>query len=301
MFRIMVLAGLALLGAASRAAAPLVDDDGQAIALTKPAQRIVSLSPGATAMLFAAGASSHLVGTADFSDEPAAARAIPRIGDSQGYDLERILALRPDIVVVWSGGTNASLIERLRRAGLPVYRHRVARLADVPGAVQRLGRLAGTGEIADVAAAELNARVVALRANAGATSVAAPAGDSARVADRTVLIQIWDRPVYTVGGTQLLSDAVEQCGYRNVFDDLRDAGPAVSVEAVLTRDPAVILAVAPDERQAEVWLQQWRAMPALRAVRDKHLLTLSDQRFSRLGPAVIDATEALCARLKALR
>jgi iron complex transport system substrate-binding protein len=300
MYRFLVLAGLTLLGAASRAAAPLVDDDGQAIALKAPAQRIVSLSPGATAMLFAAGASSHLVGTADFSDEPAAARAIPRIGDSQGYDLERILALRPDIVVVWSGGTNASLLERLQRVGLPVYRHRVARLADLPGAVQRLGRLAGTSQIADAAAAELEARILALRANAS-SAAARSAGDGKRATSRTVLIQIWDRPVYTVGGTQLLSDAVEQCGYRNVFDDLRDPGPAVSVEAVLTRDPAVILAVAPDERQAEVWLQQWRNMPALRAVRDKHLLTLSDQRFSRLGPAVIDATEALCARLKALR
>jgi iron complex transport system substrate-binding protein len=279
----------------ARAALAIVDDDGRTLTLAAPAQRIVSLSPGATAMLFTAGASSHIVGTAGFSDEPEAARAIPRIGDSQGYDLERILGLQPDVVVIWSGGTNAAEIERLERVGLRIYRHRVTRLADVPGAVQRLGLLAGTEPVADAAAAALAARIAALRAPPGIA-----AGSAGATAARSVLIQVWDRPVYTVGGSQLLSDAVEHCGYRNVFGDLPDAGPAVSIEAVLTRNPAVILAVAPDEKQANAWLQRWQALPALRAVRDARLLTLSDQRFSRLGPAVIDATEALCARLQAL-
>jgi iron complex transport system substrate-binding protein len=276
------------------ATTPIVDDDGRLITLVAPAQRIVSLSPGATAMLFAAGASTHIVGTAQFSDEPEGARLIPRIGDSQGFDLERILALRPDVVVIWSGSTNAAEIERLEAVGLKIYRHRVTRLADVPAAVKRLGQLAGTQTVADAAASDLAARTMALRAASADTTGA----DTASAA-RTVLIQVWDRPVYTVGGRQMLSDAVEHCGYRNVFGDLPDAGPAVSVEAVLTRNPAVILAVAPDEKQANAWLQRWSDMPALRAVREARLMTLSDQRFSRLGPAVIDATEALCARLRA--
>jgi iron complex transport system substrate-binding protein len=285
-----------LLPPCAEATTPIIDDDGRLITLAAPAQRIVSLSPGATAMLFAAGASTHIVGTAEFSDEPDAARAIARIGDSQGYDLERILALQPDVVVIWSGGTNTAEIQRLEAVGLRIYRHRVSRLADVPGALQRLGQLAGTQTVADAASRALAARIAALRAVPAVND----SGDAA-VGARTVLIQVWDRPVYTVGGTQLLSDAVEHCGYRNVFGDLPDAGPAVSVEAVLTRNPAVILAVAPDDRQANAWLQRWREMPALRAVRGARLLTLSDQRFTRLGPAVIDATEALCARLRARR
>src|SRR5262245_25570557 len=96
-------------------------------------------------MLFVAGAGAKVVGTADFSDEPAAARAVPRIGDSRGYDLERILSLRPDVVVVWSGGTNAAQIERLQRAGLRVFHHRVAKLDDIAPAVEKLGLLAGSG------------------------------------------------------------------------------------------------------------------------------------------------------------
>jgi len=281
---------LFLLPALTAAAQPaIVDDEGHLLALSQPATRIVSLSPGATAMLFAAGAGDRIVGTAAYSDEPAAARAIQRIGDSQGYDLERILSLRPDVIVVWSGGTNAAQIELLQRAGLRVYRHRVEQLDDVPAAVLRLGALAGTAQPARQAAQQLQERIQRLR-------------DTPRRADRpTVLLQVWDQPVYTVGGKQLLTDALAACGYRNAYGDLRDAGPAVTLESVLARDPAIIVAVAPDQRSAEGWLQRWRQIPALQAVRNDRLLALTDQRFSRLGPEVIDATEALCARLAAMR
>jgi ABC-type Fe3+-hydroxamate transport system substrate-binding protein len=99
----------------------------------------------------------------------------------------------------------------------------------------------------------------------------------------------------------LLTDALAACGYRNAYGDLRDAGPAVTLESVLARDPAIIVAVAPDQRSADSWLQRWRQIPALQATRNDRLLALTDQRFSRLGPEVIDASEALCARLDAMR
>jgi iron complex transport system substrate-binding protein len=280
---------LLLLPALAAAAQPaIIDDDGQSLALSQPATRIVSLSPGATAMLFAAGAGDRVVGTAAYSDEPAAARAIQRIGDSQGYDLERILSLRPDVIVVWSGGTNAAQIELLQRAGLRVYRHRVQQLDDVPGAVLRLGALAGTAESARHAAQQLQIRIQRLR-------------NAPRRADRlTVLLQVWDQPVYTVGGRQLLTDALAACGYRNAYGDLRDAGPAVTLESVLARDPAIIVAVAPDLRSADSWLQA-AEIPALQATRNDRAAGADGSRFSRLGPEAIDASEALCARLNAIR
>ncbi len=282
---------LGLLTAAAQGAAPQTfsDDDGRPVRLAVPATRIVSLSPGATAMLFAAGAGDRVVGTASYSDEPDAARAIPRIGDSQGYDLERILALRPQVIIAWGTGTNAAVLQQLRRSGIPVYSHHVARLADIPASIERLGLLAGTAARARTAAAAMATRIAALDATRTA------------VAGHTVLVQIWDRPVYTVGGTQLLSDAIERCGLRNSYGELRDASPAVTVESVLARDPWLIVAVAPSEQLAAEWLNRWRTMHTLQAVRQEHLLPLSDQRFSRLGPAAIDATEALCARVRALR
>jgi iron complex transport system substrate-binding protein len=270
------------------AAAPMgfMDDDGQRVPLAAPARRIVSLSPGATAMLFAAGAGDRVVGTARFSDEPAAARRIPRIGDSAGYDLERIVALRPDVIVAWGTGTNVATLEQLRRSGIPTYSHHVARLSDIPGAMRRIGALAGTPASAAVAADVLASRIDALRT---AHKSDAPG---------TVLIQVWDHPVYTVGGTQLLSDAIGYCGYRNAYADLKDAAPAVTVESVLARNPNVIIAVAPDAKQANEWLGRWRQWGTLRAVREQQLVVLTDQRFSRLGPSAVEASEQLCDRLR---
>jgi iron complex transport system substrate-binding protein len=284
----IALAICLLRGLPLHAAAPaIIDDEGRALALERPAQRIVSLSPGATALLFAAGAGARIVGTASYSDEPAAARTIRRIGDAAGFDAEAIIALRPDVVVAWSGGTSAAQIEKLERLGLRVYRHRITRLDDLPASLRRLGALGGTEAAADAAAGTAAARIAALR------------GKYARSQRATLLVQVWDRPVYTIGGAQLMSDVVDACGYRNVFADLRDPGPAVSIEAVVVRDPAVIVALAPQDSQAREWLQGWRAIPTMSAVRNGRLIALSDARLSRLGPSIIDAAEELCARLAA--
>ena len=283
---------LCVLGSASMAAAAAApwqvrDDEGRLLSLAAPPQRIVSLSPGATAMLFAAGGGARVVGTPDFSVEPAAASAVARIGDSHGFDLERILALHPDVVVAWTGAFSAAQLLPFERAGLPVYRHRVARLDDLPVALRRLGALLDTSEIAGRSADQLQHRIAALRRQ------------YQRANAPRVLLQVWDRPVYTLGGEQLISDALEACGYRNLYGELRDAAPAVSLESIAARDPDVIVALAADERSARDWLEQWRAFPRLSAVRQGRLYAFVDARLSRLGPEAVSATEALCARLAA--
>jgi ABC-type Fe3+-hydroxamate transport system substrate-binding protein len=238
-------------------------------------------------MLFAAGGGARVVGTPDFSVEPAAAGTIARIGDSHGFDLERILALHPDVVVAWTGAFSAAQLLPFERAGLPVYRHRVARLDDLPVALRRLGALLDTGAIAGRSADDLQQRIAALRQH------------YQRANAPRVLLQVWDRPVYTLGGEQLISDAVEACGYRNLYAELRDAAPAVSLESIAARDPEVILALAVDEPSAQEWLDRWRAFPRLSAVRQGRLVSFADARLSRLGPEAVSATEALCVRLAA--
>jgi ABC-type Fe3+-hydroxamate transport system substrate-binding protein len=135
------LLGALLLAPHLAAAAPWSarDDDGRLLALSAPAKRIVSLSPGATALLFAAGAGAQIVGTSEYSTEPAAARDIPRVGDSQSFDTERILSLHPDVVIAWVDGTPEAQIARIERLGIPVYRHHVQRLDDLASAIRRLG------------------------------------------------------------------------------------------------------------------------------------------------------------------
>jgi iron complex transport system substrate-binding protein len=285
---LLCLRGLLCLLAASGplwAAGSIVDDDQHTLQLATATPRIVSLAPGATAMLFAAGAGAQIVGTSDYSNEPPAAQRLERVGDSQSFDLERILALHPDVVVVWSGGTNAAQIDKLERVGLQVYRHRIARLADIPDSVRRLGALAGTLPQAQAAAASLAARIAALQQR------------YANAHGGTVLIQVWDHPIYTVGRSELMSDVLRICGYGNLYQDLPDPGPAVSLESVLQRDPDLILAVGSDQKAAEDWALRWRAYPTLKAERHGRVIPWTDQRLSRLGPSMVDATEALCAAL----
>jgi iron complex transport system substrate-binding protein len=263
------------------------DDEGRSLTLPAPPKRIVALSPGATAMLFAAGGGARVVGAPEFSEEPAAARDITRIGDSHGFDLERILALHPDIVVAWTGAFSAAQLLQFDRAGLKVYRHRVERLDDLPVALRRLGAMLDTTAAANTAADGLQARIAALRAQ------------YRRPLKPSVLLQVWDRPVYTLGGEQLVSDAIEACGYRNVYAELSAAAPAVSLESVAARDPDVIVALASDEHSAQDWLNQWRALPRLKAVTHARLVAFVDARLSRLGPEAVSATESLCAQLAA--
>jgi len=168
-----------------------------------------------------------------------------------------------------------------------VYRHRVERLDDLPVALRRLGLLLGTAPTANAAADALQVRIAALRKQ------------YQRPQKPRVLLQIWDHPVYVLGGEQLISDAIESCGYQNLYAELRAAAPAVSLESVAARDPDVIVAVASDERSAQAWLDQWRALPKLSAVTHGRLLPFVDARLSRLGPEAVSATESLCAQLAA--
>ncbi|MGD9597926.1 MAG: helical backbone metal receptor [Steroidobacteraceae bacterium] len=275
---------LAPAGAAPR----IVDDTGHAITLAQPARRIVALAPGATALLFAAGAGDRIVATIEFADEPVAARRVPRIGDVQAIDYERLLALRPDVVVVTDAITSAFITGRVRALGLPVYTTRYTRLADIAPSVVRLGRLAGTEDVADPEARRLEAQLVELRA---------------RYAGRKpldVLYEVWNPPVYTIGGAHIVTDALAVCGARNVFADARVAAPAVSVEAVIARDPAVIVASGP-RAQATAWLAEWRRFPLLAATSAGHLYVFEDPRLDRMGPSAIEATAGLCRMLDAAR
>lgn len=285
---VVLLLALASSAAAAADAVTVTDDSGAHITLEAPAARIVSLSPGATEMLFAAGAGEHVIATVEYSDEPAAAQRVPRIGDVAAIDIEKLLALRPDVAVIWPGGGNAAQIEKVARLGLPLYRQQVGKLGDLPASLRRLGALAGTQAVADSAASALDARLAALAIKyAGSRQL-------------TVLLQVWNRPLYTVGGSQLMSDALRLCGARNVFGDLPEQGPVVDLEAVIARDPDVIVAAAPGG-SAQSWLADWKRFPRLRAVRSGRLIAFEDGRFSRLGPSAIAATEQLCRLLAVAR
>jgi iron complex transport system substrate-binding protein len=282
---------LLLLGASWRgfaAGIDVIDDTGVHLDLPGPAQRIVSLTPGATEMLFAAGAGPQVIATVAYSDQPEAARRVPRIGDANAIDMERLLVLKPQVVVYWPGGGNAAQIAQLRRLGFILYGQQVNRLADLGDSLRRLGVLAGTSERARQRAGQIEAQLAALHER------------YAKRAAVTALLETWNQPLYTVGGQQLMSDALSICGAVNIFADVAQLSSAVQVEAVISRDPDLIIAAAPPGMGPQ-WLQAWRKFPSLKAVRAGNLLDFQDQALSRLGPSVVDATANLCRRIDATR
>src|SRR5215470_2413959 len=261
------------------------DDLGSAVEVRPAPLRIVSLTPGATEMLFAAGAGGQLIATVQYSSEPPAARAVPRIGDVATIDMERLVALRPQVVIAWPAGGNPAQRAKIAALGIPLYQQQVARLADLPGSLRRLGTLAGTESMTEQAAAALEARLDALERT---YSAATPLRQRP-----TVLLQVWNRPIYTVDGRHLMSDALALCGARNVFADLPEPGPLVDTEAVIARNPDIILAAAPTGEGA-TWVADWQRFPGLAAVRNHRVVAFENQALSRLGPSVLDATEELC-------
>ena len=288
MFRSIAALALFASFSVATASAPLtvVDDTGRKVTLPAVARRIVSIAPGATEMLFTAGAGDRVIATVEFSDEPPAAQKIPRIGDSNAIDMERVVALRPDVVVVWEGGSNVAQVNRLERLQVPLYRHKVVRLADIPDSLRRLGALTGTTADAEKAAADLEARLGRL-----ATLYGKEAGP-------TVLLEVWNRPIYTVGGSHMMTDSLRLCGARNIFADLKEQGPSVDTEAVIGRDPEIIVAVAPPGTSGE-WLAEWKRFGTMRAVKNGRLIPFEDRRLSLLGPSAVAGTEALCEALHA--
>lgn len=289
LIRLGLVVGLAVALAPLPAAANSVRDDaGDLVTVSAAPCRIVSLAPGTTAMLYAAGAGHCLVGTIAHSDEPAEAATVPVVGDAETLDFEQLLALRPTVVVVAVDVVQRVRIDRIRALKIPVYQVHVTRLAQMPESLERLGALTGTAPVARTRAAALTAQLASIEAQYRGR------------APLRVLYQIWDRPIYTIGGRHVISDALRLCGATNIFADLDTAAPAVTREATVMRDPQLIVASAPPGA-ADAWLAEWRKFPALSAVRDAQLVSYADARIDRMGPSVIDATASLCALIDRAR
>jgi iron complex transport system substrate-binding protein len=291
--KVLLAAVLALAGATAAATVPaaeirLIDDAGRLVSLRQPARRIISLTPHLTELLFAAGAGSHIVGTVEFSDYPPAARSIPRVGDSAQLDLERILALKPDLILVWRDGNAQRQLQQLVQLGIPVFYNEPRRLPDIAHAIEQFGRLAGTEAVALPAARAFLARLAELRRRyAGRAPV-------------RVFYQVWDRPLMTINGESLISHVIRLCGGTNVFAGLRPLTPEISTEAVLAADPEAIVGVRAEPGQPGN-LEQWKRWPQLQAVARDNLFVIDPDLISRDTPRILQGAALLCQDLATAR
>ncbi|HEV3104567.1 MAG TPA: cobalamin-binding protein [Trinickia sp.] len=276
----------------ARAAVTVVDDAGATVTLAAPARRVVSLAPHATELAYAAGGGAKLVAAVSYSDYPPAAKALPRVGGNTGLDLERIVALKPDLVIVWRHGNDDRQLERLRAMHIALFRSEPRKLDDVATNLERLGQLFGTSETAEAAAKEYRSEIAQLRAR------------YAGLAPVRVFYQVWDHPLLTLNGTHIVSDAIALCGGHNVFADLAPLVPAVSTEAVVAADPEAIITAsvgttAPDAPLPS--LGTWRAWRGMTAVARGNLFAIDGDLIDRPGPRLAQGADALCRDLDMAR
>lgn len=275
-----------LLAAPALAAVSVQDDAGRTVTLPRPAQRIITTAPHITELVFAAGGGGRIVGVTSYSDHPAAARRIPQVGDDRQVDIERVLALRPDLLIVWSGGNPERQIEQLRRLGIPVYFSDPHRLDDIPSSIERLGDLLGTESEARSAAGELRRKLHGLAAQYGRRPVL------------RVFYQVSERPLYTLNGQHIVSDALRLCGGKNIFAGLKTTAPNISLEAVLKENPELIFNSSVEEGGG---MDTWRRYPTLEATRRGNLFDLDPDLLDRPGPRMVDGAALLCEKMEQAR
>lgn len=284
--QIIACAAFAVASLQAHAAISVKDDAGNTVTVSKPAQRVISLAPHVTELLFAAGGGSHTVGVVSYSDFPEAAKQIQQVGSNREVDLERIMALKPDLIVVWRHGSSERQIDMIRQLGVPMFHSEPQKLDDIPDNVRKLGQLMGTEAVAERAAADLRKQLASLRA---------------RYANRPVVrsfYQVWDKPLYTLNGRHIVSDALRLCGGENIFARLDVTAPVVSVEAVLQENPEAILATAEKNYGG---VSMWKPYGTLTAVRNDNLFTIDGNLLNRAGPRMIAGTAQLCEKLELAR
>lgn len=297
--RALVVAAVALAGAAGspmsvHAAVSVVDDAGRTVTLARPAERVISLAPHATELVYEAGGGARLVGAVSYSDYPPQAKALPRVGSNSALDLERIVALRPDLIVVWRHGNDTRQIDKLRALGIALFVSEPHKVGDVATNLERLGILLGSERTADAAAQRYRGEIARLRARYAARPVV------------SVFYQVWDRPLLTLNGAHIVSDAIALCGGRNVFGELAARVPTVSVEAVVAANPEAIVtsakgATAPSADAPLPDLARWRAWPSMTAVGRDNLFAIDGDLINRPGPRLAQGIEALCQDLETAR
>lgn len=279
-----------LLAVAPTAHAEIVvqDDAGQALHLAAPARRIVSLAPHITENLYAAGAGGFVVGVVDYSDYPEVAKRLPRVGSASSLDLEAIVALKPDLVIAWESGNPAAHLAKLKALGLPLFISQPQKIEDIAASIARFGELAGTTTVAIAAARAFRARQAEL---------------SARYASRPpvrTFYQIWNQPLVTINGKQLISDVMRLCGADNVFASLSQLAPTVTVEAVLAANPEAIVASGMDEARPE-WLDMWKRWRDLTATARGNLFFVPPDLINRQTPRLLDGAQLFCNHMETAR
>ncbi|CAN5656284.1 ABC transporter substrate-binding protein [soil metagenome] len=245
------------------------DDLGRTVNVPNEVNRLISLAPSITELVFSAGAGDKLVGVTSYCDYPAEASSIRKVGDTQTPNVEAIVALRPQLVLVSTASQLEAFADVLNRQNIGVFVVDVQGLEDVPQRIRTLGEILGTKEQADVAADAIAHRIDA-------------------VISPKVFVQISAEPLFTIGSGSFITELVRQAGGDSVTKDIATGYPKLSKETAAAMNPDVIvLSDSEDNREPN---EVFRNSPA---VRNGRVYRIDADILSRPGPRLVDAVEKL--------
>ena len=255
----------------------IIDDFGDTLRLDAPALRVVSLNPVTTELLYAIEAGPTLVGRTSWDLYPEAAKAVTDVGNGMGPNVEAVLGRRPDLVLLYASESNRLAARQLRAAGVMTLTHRTDRIADLQRVIPIIAAALGADSVGRLVADSVKRSVDAVRA-------------LPRPADtRSAYWHIWDAPLLTIGGGSYLSELLAVAGASNVFDDVAQPSPQVSMEEIARRDPDVVLA-GPNAAERIRTSPTWRSV---RAVREGRVIVIDTTIVGRPGVRMGEAARFL--------
>jgi iron complex transport system substrate-binding protein len=264
----------------------VVDDAGRVVALSKPAQRIVALSPHIVENLFSAGLGDKIVAAVEYSDYPKLALKIPRLGNHGNISIEAIASLKPDLVIVWRSGhqNNEFLLQQLEHLGIATYVDEPEGLSSISKSIGNLSRLGGTSEKARQVMDQFEARLNAFKTQALQRT------QSGKI---KLFYMIWNNPLMTLGGKHNVNEVIDLCGATNVFSDSDVLVPQIGLETVLSLDPDVIVASVDSKNEID-WFNKFMKWDTMTAVRESNLFYIESDLLSRHTVRMLDGVEAMC-------
>lgn len=270
----------------------VVDMSERSVCLNTRTPKIISLSPGSTELLFAAGAGDRVMAVDQHSDYPPAVAKLPRVGGYPNINVEAIVGMKPDLVVIWKGGDSPKVINQLELLGINTFHVNAVSFAGIEQALLGLGEIAGTPEPAKKTAATFHQRLARMRQQ---YSEQAPV---------SVFFEIWRTPLMTVGNGLTINDVITLCGGRNIYGDLAERTPAVGIESLISHNPQVIIGSDPQgdtPQTRQELLDYWSQWQNLQAVQNRRLFSVPSDLIARPTPRVLDGAEIICRQLQAVR
>lgn len=261
---------------------------GRKVVLQAAAERVIALAPHIVENVYSAGAGDKLVGVVSYSNFPEEAKTIPIVGGYKSYSVETIIALQPDLILMWASGNGDKALQQLTALGFTVYVDELSSLEHIATFVQHIGQMTGTENIASAHVKDFTQELTLLRSQYSQSSPV------------SLFYQVWNEPLQTINGQHIINDVIQLCGGRNVFADAAVLAPKISLESVIVADPQAIVASGMDEARPE-WLDDWRKWPQLQAVKRNHVYFIPPDFLQRHTFRLLQGAQQLCKQLAEVR